>query len=349
MSASRKDATWEARRADFYGRLDTQSLAPLWERMKGLVPPEPRPKMRPHLWSYESIRPMMMEAGGLLTAEEAERRVLVLENPALPGQSKATNTLYAGIQLILPGEVAPAHRHTQSALRFVLESSGAFTAVGGERTEMRAGDFVITPAWAWHDHGNTGSGPAIWLDVLDIPVVGFVDAGFSEHHNDQQQSIARPEDDALWRFGTGLLPIEAERPYGATSPVFNYPWSRTRPALAAAAAGGVDPHWGVTLRHGNPLDGGWAMPTIATWMTHLPAGTETRPIRSTDATVLAVAEGRGRVTVGDTRLEFGPRDVLVLPNWTWRRFEATEDLFLFCASDRVVQEKLGLWRHEKED
>jgi gentisate 1,2-dioxygenase len=333
-------------RQEFYGRLDGKSLAPLWERLKGLVPTEPRPKMQPHAWRWDDIRPMVMEAGTLLTAEEAERRVLVLENPAFPGQSRATNTLYGGVQLVMPGEVAPAHRHTQAALRFVLESDGAYTAVGGERTTMRHGDFVITPAWAWHDHGNAGQGPAIWMDVLDLPMAAFLETGFSEHHNDKAQSVARPEDDALWRFGTGLMPIEAERPYGATTPVFNYPFSRTRPALLAAAAE-LDPHWGATLRFNNPLDGGWAMPTIATWMTHVPAGMRTRPLRSTDSVIVAVAEGRGSVTVGETRIAFGPRDILVLPNWTWRSLEAEADCFLFCASDRVVHEKLGLYRQEK--
>ncbi|WP_376091604.1 gentisate 1,2-dioxygenase [Roseomonas sp. CCTCC AB2023176] len=333
-------------REEFYSRLDTRSLAPLWERLKGLVPPEPQPKTKPFLWKWDDMRPMVLEAGGLLTAEEAERRVLVLENPAFPGMSRATNTLYAGVQLIMPGEVAPAHRHTQSALRFILESDGAYTAVGGERTTMRQGDFVITPAWAWHDHGNHGQGPAIWMDVLDLPLGQFLDTGFGEHHNDKEQSVGRPEDDALWRFGTGLMPMEGERPYGQTSPVFNYPYARTRPALVAAAKE-LDPHWAATLRFNNPYDGGWAMPTIATWMTHVPSGVRTQPMRTTDSTIVAVAEGRGSVTIGDTRMTFGPRDIVILPNWTWRSFEASEDLFLFCASDRVVHEKLGLYRQEK--
>jgi hypothetical protein len=78
--------------------------------------------------------------GTLITAREAERRVLVLENPGLRGASSITRTLYAGLQLILPGEVAPSHRHTQSALRFVLEGKGAYTAVDGERASMHPGD-----------------------------------------------------------------------------------------------------------------------------------------------------------------------------------------------------------------
>ena len=335
-------------RTEFYGRLKGQSLTPLWEVLKGLVPPEPRPTPFAHIWHYDTLRPYLLEAASLVTAEEAERRVLVLENPAFAGKSRATATLYAGIQIVLDGEVAPAHRHTASALRFVLESSGGFTAVGGERTTMRVGDFVITPSWAWHDHGNSSGQPIMWMDILDLPMVNFFEGGFSEHHNDQAQSIGRPEGDALARYGAGLLPLEGTGPFGKTSPIFSYPFDRTRAALAAvAAAGSADPHWGTTLRYSNPSDGGWAMPTISSWMTHVGAGMSTKAMRSTDGVIVAVAEGRGAVRVGDKRMIFGPRDVFVLPNWTPRSFEAESDCFLFCSSDRVAQEKLGLWREER--
>lgn len=351
QSAHAVPADVQATRQAFYDRIGTRSLAPLWEVMKGLVPPEPRPSPAAHVWHYDDVRPYLMEAGALLTAEEAERRVLVLENPALRGKSRATATLYAGIQLVLPGEVAPAHRHTASALRFVLESGGGHTAVGGERTTMRPGDFVITPSWAWHDHGNDTGGPVVWMDILDVPMVNFFETGFSQHHNEMTQSISRPENDALARYGAGLLPVTGGGPFGKTSPIFNYPYDRTRAALAAVAragaeAGDLDPHWAATLRYANPLDGGWAMPTIASWMTHVPSGVATAPIRSTDGIVVAVAEGRGTVRTGDTTLSFGPRDVFVIPNWTWRSIAADEDCFLFCSSDRVTQEKLGLWREE---
>jgi gentisate 1,2-dioxygenase len=337
-----------AKRQEFYDRIGNQSLAPLWEVLKGLVPPEPRPTPAAHIWHYDQVRPFIMESGALVTAEEAERRVLVLENPAFPGKSRATATLYAGIQLVLPGEVAPAHRHTASALRFVLESSGGFTAVSGERTTMNRGDFVITPSWAWHDHGNQSGGPITWMDILDVPMVNFYESGFSEHYNDKAQAIGRPEGDALARYGAALLPIERETRFGQTTPIFNYPYERTRAALASvAAAGGLDPHWSATLRYANPLDGGWAMPTIASWMTHLPAGTETLRQRSTDGIIVAVAEGRGVARIGDKRIAFGPQDIFVVPNWTWRSFESEEGCFLFCSSDRVAQEKLGFWREER--
>src|SRR5689334_14339272 len=152
------EAVKPERRA-YYDRIDAYNLAPLWEVLHGLVTTEPVSPIRPALWRYDEIRPSLMESGRIISAKEAVRRVLILENPGLRGASQITRSLYAGLQLILPGEVAPAHRHTQSALRFVVEGEGAYTAVDGERTTMREGDFIITPAWTWHDHGNEGAGP----------------------------------------------------------------------------------------------------------------------------------------------------------------------------------------------
>ena len=132
-------------RRDFYERIGGLSMAPLWESLHQLVPPQPMPKYEAAHWDYEKARPFILESGTLITAKEAVRRVLILENPGMKGSSCITPTLYAGLQLILPGEVAPSHRHSQSALRFIVEGEGAYTAVDGERTIMREGDFVITP------------------------------------------------------------------------------------------------------------------------------------------------------------------------------------------------------------
>lgn len=346
-TAPRAPARREARES-FYRRLSSQSLAPLWEVMKDLVPPEPAPKMRAHLWRWDMVRSHVLEAGGLVDTEEAERRVLVLENPAFPSQSRATSTLYAGVQLVLPGEIAAAHRHTQSALRFTLESEGGFTTVAGERVPMEPGDFVITPSWSFHDHGNNGTGAVMWLDVLDVPIVSFFEGGFSQQNNSRQQIVARPEGDSVARYGSGLLPMDHESPYGKTSPTFHYRYTQVRKALLAVAAAKLDAYWGASLRYANPLTGGWAMPTISSWMSHLPAGYATAPMRSTDGMIVAVAEGQGTVLVGGERLAFGPKDVFVIPNWTWRSLEADTECFMFCCSDRALQEKIGLWREEKQ-
>jgi gentisate 1,2-dioxygenase len=147
----------QAARQAYYDKISKYDMAPLWEVLKDLVTKEPKTQCVPALWKFEDAKKFVLEAGEVITAEEAERRVLVLENPALRGKSRVTNALFAGIQLILPGEIAPAHRHVASAIRFVLDGEGAYTAVEGEKAIMSPGDFLITANWAPHDHGISTS------------------------------------------------------------------------------------------------------------------------------------------------------------------------------------------------
>lgn len=335
-------------RKAFYDDIAPLNLAPLWEVLHGLVTPKPVGHIQPAIWHYADARPKIMEAGELITAKEAERRVLILENPALPGESRITTSLYAGWQLILPGEVAPSHRHTQSALRFIVEGEGAFTAVDGEKTIMREGDFVITPSWTWHDHGNDSDRPMVWLDGLDIPILQFFDASFAERYPEDSQPLARPEGDALARYGSGLMPVDHK--VGApTSPVFNYPYARTREALETMRRTEEwDPCHGLKLKYVNPATGDYAMPTIGTFMQLLPKDFETAAFRSTDAMVFSVVEGTGTIHIGDVNsFDFGPRDCFVVPSWHPYRFETKEDVVVFSFSDRPVQEKLGFWRQDR--
>ena len=338
-----------ATRQHFYDELKPQALAPLWEVMKGLVPIEPRSKFAAHVWKFAEVKPLLLEAGDLLTAEEAERRVLVLENPAMPGGSRITATMYAGFQLIMPGEVAPAHRHTASALRIVLDGGdGGFTAVAAEKTTMKRGDFVITPAWGWHDHGQEAKRPVIWVDGLDLHMVNFYEAAFSEHMNDKSQIITKPEGHSVSHFGSGLAPMQPQSPFGLTSPIFNYTYERSRPALMhVAGSTEPDPHLAHTLRYVNPLDGGWAMPTIATWLTHIPTGFETKPVRATDGQTMVVIEGELTLEIDGKTFTAGESDVIAVPAWQWKSMRASKDAIVTTFSDRAAQEKLGLFREER--
>ena len=334
-------------REGYYRRLGQKNMAPLWEVMKGLVPNEPVPSPAPAIWRWNDVQDLVMEAGDIITAKEAERRVLVLENPALAGTSCITQSLYAGLQIILPGEVAPSHRHSQSALRFVLSGQGAYTAVDGERTTMSPGDFVITPPWSWHDHGNESEHPMVWLDGLDVPLVGFLDAGFKEDYPDDKQPLTRPEGDSLARYGEGLLPAGHDGS-SSCSPVFNYPYERSREALATLDRDQErDPCFGIRLKYVNPINGDHAMPTIGTFLQLLPQGFTTAAYRATDATVFSLVEGRGRTVIGHQVLEWGARDVFVVPAWSWYRHEVEEESVLFSFSNRPVQEKLGLFREQR--
>jgi gentisate 1,2-dioxygenase len=273
--------------------------------------------------------------------------VLVLENPGLRGQARITTSLYAGIQMVMPGDVAPAHRHSASALRFILEGKGAHTAVDGERTVMEPGDFVITPSMKWHDHGSESSQPMFWLDGLDIPLVQLLDSSFAEGLDEEEQPITRPVGDSFARYGHNLLPIDMKRG-SINSPVFNYPYAHSREALETAKARkDWDACHGLKMRYSNPVTGDYAMPTIGTFIQLLPKGFRTARYRSTDATVFAPIEGRGRSKIGEQSFDWGPRDIFVVPSWQWVSHEASEDAVLFSFSDRPVQEKLGLFREDR--
>ncbi|MBI1395160.1 MAG: gentisate 1,2-dioxygenase [Betaproteobacteria bacterium] len=335
-------------REAFYQRIAAHGLAPLWESMSALVPARPRSPCVPHLWRYDEIRPLLMESGDLISAREAVRRVLVLENPGLRGSSAITQSLYAGLQLILPGEIAPSHRHTQTALRLIVEGVGAYTAVDGERATMHPGDFIITPSWMWHDHGNPASEPVVWLDGLDIPLVRFLDCGFAENYPEEVQPVSRPEGDAAARYGANLLPV-GYRPAHGASPVFAYPYERSREALERLErAGAPDVSHGFKMRYVNPATGGPAMPTMGACIQRLPAGFTGEPHRATDGTVVHVIEGSGTVDIEGEVMAFGPRDTFVIPSWDSRRLAAgSSGAVLFSFSDEPIQSALGIWREER--
>jgi gentisate 1,2-dioxygenase len=338
-------------RAAYYELIAGRQMAPLWESLHNLVPAEPKPRAQASIWRYAQIRDLVMQAGSIISAEEAVRRVLVLENPGLPGKSSITPSLYAGLQLILPGELAPSHRHTQSALRFIVEGRGAWTAVNGEHTTMHPGDFIITPSWTWHDHGNPsvadGGEPVVWLDGLDIPLVASLDAGFAETYPEVTQPVTHPEGYSFARFGHNMAPVR-ERAADFTSPIFSYPYERSREALDKLYRHGELDAWdGVKLRYVNPTTGGWPMPTMATFMQYLPAGFQGRSWRSTDATIYCVVEGRGTAHIGGDEFAFEAHDVFVVPSWQPLRLSAADESVLFSYSDRPVLAALNLLREER--
>ena len=179
----------EDREAAFHARIGAENLGALWVGRRGVDLTRPNTPARPVLWRHEDVRPRLMEAGRLVSAEDAFRRVLVLQNPGFGGAMRATQTLYAGIQLVLPGEIAPCHRHSQTAIRFVIEGTGALTTVDGAATAMAPADMVVTPQWTWHDHRNEGDEPVIWLDILDTPLIDALDTVFRETHGETLQPL----------------------------------------------------------------------------------------------------------------------------------------------------------------
>jgi len=333
----------EAMREAFYARIAKKDMAPLWKVMKNVVTKEPVTRTKPHVWHFDDVKSLVMESGGLITAEEAERRVLILENPGMHGESRITNTMFAGVQMIMPGEVAPAHRHVSSAIRFILDGEGAYTAVEGEKAFMSPGDFVITANWAAHDHGNPSDKPMLWLDVLDYPAVNFYEACFAEDFEEQRQATKREDGDSLAFYGSGVLPDGT----AATdrTPIINYTYARTRPIIERMLlAGNIDPRHGARVRYANPVTGGPVLPTMGAALAMLPQGFHGEPYRSTDGTIFACAEGAGSTEVDGELLQWGANDVFVVPPWKRYSHRAATQSVLFSISDRPAQEALGIWR-----
>lgn len=185
--------------------LPAQNLEPLWTQMGAMVPSSPNPVASAHIWKYDEARPHLQKAARLVPEEQAERRVLMLVNPSmskyvrrlsmdsdlsmyantdgLAGAPYTTDTIYAGLQIVNPGETAPAHRHIAFACRFIMDGEG-FTAVEGKKMPLKRGDVVVTPTWHWHDHGNESQNPIIWLDLLNLPLFRFAPVNFAEGYSD---------------------------------------------------------------------------------------------------------------------------------------------------------------------
>ena len=333
-----------AARGTYYDRISQHNMAPAWEKLRDLIGNEPKTQCVPAIWRFKDVKAMVLESADLISAEEAERRVLLLENPGLRGQSRITHTLLAGLQLIMPGEIATGHRHTASAIRFILDGEGAYTSVEGERTFMLPGDFVLTPNWTPHDHGNTSDKPMIWLDVLDVPLVNFFEIMFAEHLDREVQPVRRQDGDSLALYGSGVLPGGMPVTF-KRSPVVNYTYARTRPILERLRnAGSVDRRHGARVRYANPVSGGWAMPTMGAQLALLPAGFQGETYRATDGTIFVCVEGQGTSKIGAMEFAWGQGDVFVAPPWQPYAHETESESVLFSISDRPAQEALGIWR-----
>ncbi|GKT24409.1 hypothetical protein AVHM3334_14705 [Acidovorax sp. SUPP3334] len=176
-------ASASAERQAYYDHIARHSMAPLWESLHSLVPREPRPQAVPAFWKYEDVRPLVMQAGDVISAEEAVRRVLILENPGLPGRASITSTLYAGLQLILPGEVAPSATGTRSRrcasswkgrvpTRPSTASAPPCTRATSSSRLRGPGTTTATPQWRtaaspWSGStGSTSPSSATWMPAL---------------------------------------------------------------------------------------------------------------------------------------------------------------------------------------
>lgn len=236
-----------------------------------------------------------------------------------PGLARGTTTTFwASIQVINPGEIATAHRHTANALRFIMRGKGAWTNVDGERYPMSEGDLVLTPAWAFHDHVHEGDEPMIWLDVLDLSLMHMMRATFFEPYPHPEQPIHAVPDAGLRRFGSGLMAPPGIRSSDA-NPLLPYSAAMAQEALRNAAGLPPDPFDDVILEYRNPVDGGPALRTMAQALQLVRPGFEGRARRHTGSKVYYVMRGNGTTTAGDQTFEWRQGDFMAIVPWAWAR------------------------------
>lgn len=337
----------------YYAELEALDMGALWTVANEIEPWYPQPVSVPLLWKYRDVRPLVLKAPDLVRPEEAGRRVVMLVNPGRRQLSACAGLLYTGIQIMNPGESTSAHRHMASALRFIMEGSGAYTIVDGEKMSLGARDFVLTPSGTWHDHGVDDDGTqCIWQDGLDMPLINMLDANFYEVHPDIRQTATQPLDSSFAVHGGGFIqPREVrqnwQQPY---SPLLKYPWEPTYETLCRAAeVSDGSPFDGIIMDYINPLTGGHVMPTMEASIQLLRPGEQTKAHRHTGSFVYQVAKGRGFSVIAGRRFDWEEKDIFVVPSWAYHEhanLSASDDACLFSFNDLPVMQALRLYREE---
>ena len=340
---SRALGTLEELPQSYREAMGRQSVVPLWPMMRNLLPHgAPNPVTRATLWAFAEIRPLLLTAGELAPVEKAERRVLVLSDSGRGHNAmQVSGAIFCGMQLLLPGERAPAHRHTPSAARIIVEGEGAYTVVAGERCAMDRGDLILTPGGTWHEHGHDGSGPVIWLDALDLPLFAHLEASYAQE-GEPQHRRNRPDASLVEYSEAGLVPARRAAAGRPRYPQLRYPWCRTEAALRRLAACG-DEDEAVELDYVNPETGESCLPTLGFTAMMLRPGQEVRPRPRSSSGVFHVVEGSGRTMVNGDTFSWTRGDTFSAPVFAKIMHRAEGEAFMIRIHDAPLQEKLGFF------
>ena len=326
----------------YYATSDGIRLSPGWVGRERSGPPE----IEPFLWRWSEVEPLVLKSGEIVTPDrDVERRTMRLATPGL--DRGTTHTMVAALQLLLPGECAPAHRHTPTAIRWILTGNGAYTTVEGDKCYMEPGDLILTPSWTWHDHSNEGAGPMIWLDGLDVPFVGYLRANFYEAFPEDTQPITGVGD-SIRKYASGALrPIwgEQDLPY---SPLWHYKWDRTYEALKGLSELGSDPFDDVAMEFSDPTTGRPVLRSMTCWAQLIRPGIHTKAHRHTSSKVYQVFRGEGYSVINGQRFDWTEGDFFVVPSWAWHEHASAEDTesVLFSIQDTPVMKSMALYREE---
>ncbi len=339
----------------YYGELEKYSSTAFWKRANEIEPWEPVTRYNPTLWRYADMRDLVLRSAELVKPEDAGRRVVVLLNDSDAGRQNTAcvGWLFSGLQVMKPGEITPAHKHTASAQRFIMEGGGAYTVVDGHQIELEGNDYVLTPNGCWHDHGVFEHGKtSIWQDGLDIPLMNAMETNFYAVYDKDAQQALYPANDSPLTYGgaAGVLPAYGEtwdKPY---SPLMVYRWAATRDALYnLSKVSDGSPYDGYIMRYSNPLTGGWALKTMGAHMQMLKPRQHTFAHRHTGNVMYNVAEGEGYSVIGGKRFDWVKHDIFCVPAWTWHEhvnLSDSDEAFLFSFNDFPVMEAMAVYMEE---
>ncbi|HEX9444161.1 MAG TPA: cupin domain-containing protein [Candidatus Binatia bacterium] len=324
--------------------LEEKNLFGYWTVGSGAAYAEPKSSFEPCLWKWQDVQDALDRTGAELGLDQTFRRFIGFSTPAL--NKSTTHTLILGAQLVKPGEIAEAHRHTMGAIRFVIRGGGAQTTVDGEPFPMEAGDLITTPGGTWHDHYNGSAEPVIWLDGADRPIIKFFQIGFHEPFGERRQPLSRAVGATAHELGP-LRPNGLAHNAGAF-PAYRYKWEDALKALEVLGERPGDPHDGILLRYTHPLTGGPTLPTLSCELQMLRPGEQTESHRHTSTAVYHVFRGAGFTEIDDVRFDWQTGDSFTAPLWRRHRHGNTgrDEAVLFVMNDRPVLEALGFYREE---
>jgi len=330
----------------FHQLIHQNHMYGLWE-IASQMTPQPRPEAVPYQWKWSLLERVVKESSIAVPVGD-ERRAMQLFNPGLNGQWATTTTLIAAVQVLLPGEIARAHRHSPSAIRFIMQGNGAYTAVEGEKVVMREGDLVLTPNWQWHDHGNETQETVVWMDGLDVPLAKALNAIFFEMGSERRAPETKPVNGSQALYGHGRLSPTWVKEAPKFSPLMIYPWEQTLEALHALRSRDGSPYEGIALEYTHPLTGGPVIPTIGCRVQLIRRGERLKARRVAGSAVFCVAQGSGRSIIDGKRFDWTKGDIVALPSWALHEHASAgaEDAILFSIHDRPVMEALGFYREE---
>ncbi len=326
------------------------NLQPLWTLEKDIMPLVPKPQSIPFLWKWNELYNMAEEAGEIITLDKGgDRRAIALANPGLGGMPFATETLWMAVQWLNGREVAPAHRHTPQAIRFIIDGAGSYSTVEGDRVYLERGDLVINPPLLLHDHGSDSDERAIWIDGLDIPLTRYLNSNFFEHGSKDVQEVEKINNFSVLKYGSGTLRPAWERKKPAYSPLSTFKWEKTEKALNdLEKSGDFCPYDDVALEYINPLSGEPVMRTFSCWIQMIRPNIHTKAHREVCSTVYYVFEGSGYSIIDGVKFEWEKGDLFVIPNWACHEHvnPTKEKALLFSINDRPTLELLDKYRME---